>query len=145
MPATLGEHPPRASPLLAVKLPSGASYVTSAIGYDSGRPDHPLDLLCGSEIRPAGTAVDRQVFVLRCYVGGGARDTANPALVVVVPSGTAAAQAWDAGGEFLGGFPITDGVTVVPVPAGLDTVDVVDADGHSLDRRAPMGTADLGD
>jgi hypothetical protein len=137
------EYSPARVTLLAVELPSGASYVTSAIGYDTeGRASRSTS--CGSEIRPAGAAVDRQVFVLRCYVGGGARDTADPALVVVAPPASSAAEAWDAADGFLGGYPLTDGVAVVPVPPGLDPVDVLDADGHPLARRAPMGTADVG-
>jgi hypothetical protein len=40
-------------------------------------------------------------------------------------------------------YQLSDGVASVPVPDRLATVEVLDADGDTLDVRAPLGRASL--
>jgi hypothetical protein len=130
--------------VLAAVFESGAVYVTGALGWDPGDGSTRSES-CGSEVRPSGTPLDEQFVIVRCDAEGGAGPVPTSSLVILGPPGTASAQAWNANEEVLGEYPTTDRVAVVPVPDGFDSVDVVDADGQSLARRAPLETADLGD
>jgi hypothetical protein len=147
-----GESPQSGGPasrltLVTAELPSGAVHVSAVLAVGgsalSGVP-------CGSEIRPAGAPVDRQLFVVACAAtlgtppGGEVRGLAA-ALVVVAPPGTATARARDDAYRVLGEYPLTGGVAVVPAPAGLAAVEVLAADGAILDRRPLLRHADLGD
>ena len=77
--------------------------------------------------------------------GGSAAPSRRSSLVVVGPPGPRPPRHWNANEEVLAEYPTTDRVAVVPVPDALDSVTVVDADGQSLARRAPLETADLSD
>jgi hypothetical protein len=79
--------------------------------------------------------IDQQVFVLRCEATG--------SVVVVAPTEATEARLWH-DDEQIGRFPLTDGVAVVPAPQQRVTVEVLDGSGRTLDQRAPMGTADIG-
>ncbi len=126
--------------VVAAQVQGGAVWVTGSLGWGAGAGFSAL--ACGSEIRPAGAALDQQVFVIRC----GDTDQALPtsSLVVVAPPGMSAAQAWSSDEELVGGFPLSDGVAVVPIPVDLASVAVIGADGEAIDERAPMGKVDWG-
>jgi hypothetical protein len=126
--------------LLAVEFTEGGIYVLGALGWDGGGGF--TTRACGSEARPAGTPLDEQLFVVRCAPDGG---VPTNSLVVVAPPGTASVRALDASGGQLADYPLVDGVAVVPVPANLATVEVLDAAGDVVDQHAPMGHAPLGD
>ncbi len=130
--------------VLAAVFESGAVYVTGALGWDPGDGGTLVES-CGSEIRPSGTPLDEQFVLVRCDAEGGSGPVPTSSLVVVGPPGTAAAQAWNANEEVLGEYPTTDRVAVVPVPDGLSSVEVVDADGQPIARRSPMETAEFSD
>jgi hypothetical protein len=126
--------------LLAAEFSGGGVHVVAGLGWDGG--GGPMTRACGSEARPAGTPLDDQVFVVRCDPENG---VPTNSLVVVAPPGTASARALDAGGGPLADYPLVDGVAVVPVPANLATVEVLDAHGETVYDDPPMGHAPLGD
>jgi hypothetical protein len=130
--------------VLAAVFESGAVYVTGALGWDPGDGGTLVES-CGSEIRPSGTPLDEQFVLVRCDAEGGSGPVPTSSLVIVGPPGTAAAQAWNANEEVLGEYRTTDRVAVVPVPDGLSSVEVVDADGQPIARRSPMETAEFSD
>jgi hypothetical protein len=127
--------------VMAVRLPSGAIYVGGVLGQEG--IEGPFGVLCGSELR-AAAPVEQLVVVLHC-------SSAPPAdppdigerLIAVGPPEAAMAQVLDAQGQVFGSHPMVDGVAVVPMPDDLATVEILDAGGHVLDARAPMGVANL--
>jgi|tagenome__1003787_1003787.scaffolds.fasta_scaffold20977875_3 hypothetical protein len=129
--------------LLAAQFIKGGLYVLGGVAGNAG--SGVVAAACGSETRPAGTPVDQQVFVLRCDSNSGQGPDWTNSLIVVAPPGTASAQVLDEHGEAVGRYPLTDGVAVVPLPADLSTVEVLDSDGTVVYDRAPMGHAPLGD
>jgi hypothetical protein len=126
--------------LLAAEFSGGGVHVLAALGWDGG--GGLMTRACGSEARPAGTPLDEQVFVVRCDPESG---VPTNSLVVVAPPGSVSARALDAGGRPLADYPLVDGVAVVPVPANLTTVEVLDAHGDAVEDLVPMGHAPLGD
>jgi hypothetical protein len=126
--------------LLAAEFSEGGTHVLAGLGWDSG--GGLMTRACGSEARAAGTPLDEQVFIVRCDPESG---VPTNSLVVVAPPGTASARALDAGGGQLADYPLVDGVAVVPVPANLTTVEVLDAHGDAVEDLVPMGHAPLGD
>jgi hypothetical protein len=129
--------------VLAVETPDGPYYVAGALGWGVGS-GQVATTLCGSEVRPAGTAIERAVVVVRCDRTGGTGRAPTDSLVVVAPRGTAMARALDADERVVAEYVLADGVAVAPVPPGLATVEVLDVDGTTVDHRAPMDVADLG-
>ena len=130
--------------VLAVQTPDGLSYVAAALGWDTGGGEV-ARTECGSELRPAGTPIERSVVVVRCDPASGPGDAPTDGLVVVAPPGAATARAVDGDDRVVAEYPLTDGVAVAPVPPGLATVQVLDAGGATIADRAPMGAVDFGD
>jgi hypothetical protein len=128
--------------VLASQYDDWGVYLTGALGRDSG--GRLRAGTCGSEIRPSGTPPDELVVVLRCGSDVGSADAPTDSLVVVAPPAATTARALDARGELIRRYPLTDGVAVVPFPADLASVAVTDADGETIDERAPMGEVDWG-
>jgi len=132
--------------LLTLEVPSGAVYVTTALGYESPRADGGLATSsCGSELRPAGVQVDRQLYVLRCTAGDRPGSGPMAALVVVAPPGSTTGRALDGGGGEIVRFPLVDGVAVEPLPPGLASVEVLDAAGAPLAQGEPLAAGPLDD
>ena len=70
----------------------------------------------------------------------------TPSLVTEGPEAAidAMARALDADERVIAEYVLAGGVAVAPVPPRLSTVEVLDADGTTVDQRAPMDVADLG-
>lgn len=129
--------------VLAAETPDGPYYVAGALGWDVGG-GQVATTVCGSEVRPAGTRIERSVVVVRCDPAGSPGTAPTDSLVVVAPPGTAMARALDADDRVVAEYALTDGVAVVPVPPGLAVVEAA-VPGGRTEHRPPMGTADLGD
>jgi len=129
--------------VLAVELPDGPYYVTGVVGGNA--PGQRTMSSCGSEILPSSAGVDQPVLVLHCLSSSGpGRATAGTLVVVAAPRATTA-RALDDRGEQIASYPLAGGVAVVPFPADLASVAVVDAAGKTVDEAAPMGEVDWGD
>jgi hypothetical protein len=128
--------------VVAAELKDGGVWVTGTLGWDAG-DGQVATAFCGSEIRPAGIPLEEQFFVLRCDDSGDRPDIPTDSYVVVAPPEAAAAHMWH-DDELVGASPLTDGVAVFPDPGPEATVEILDRDGRSIDRQAPMGTADFG-
>ena len=126
--------------VLAGEVEDGGVYLTGALGRDVG--GRIGEASCGAETRPAAASLDDLVVVLRC---GSASGAPIDSLVVVAPPSSMTARALDGSGSLLGEYPLTDGVVVVPTPVDLATVQVLGADGETIDERSPMGQVDWGD
>jgi hypothetical protein len=129
--------------VMAVELPSGAIYVGGVLGHAPRAG--PSSIFCGAELRAAGTPVEELVTVVHCDPEPG-RDVPadNGRLVVVAPPDAATVRTLDTEGRPVGTYQMTDGVAVVPAPENLQAnVEVLDADGDTVDARAPMDHADL--
>ena len=127
--------------VMAVRLPSGAIYVVGILGQAG--IEGPFGVLCGSELR-AAAPVEQLVVVLHCSSAPPADPPdVSERLIVVGPPEATTARALDVAGQVLGSHPMADGVAVVPMPADLGTVEVLDAGGAILDTRARMGVARL--
>jgi hypothetical protein len=131
--------------VLAATLPSGAVFLQCSIAVDLG-DGGAAGSWCGSDIRPAGTPLAGQTFVLRIDATdmSGNPDVVS-SLVVIAPAGATSARAVDLGGVSLADFPLTSGVAVVPFPERAATVETLAADGSVLQTTRPMTMADLGD
>jgi hypothetical protein len=128
--------------LLAVTLPSGAAYVQADVTL-SGPDGSGAGTWCGTDLRPAGTPLTGQTFVLRCQLPTTAgRTPAGESLVVVAPPTAAATRLLDGDGEVLGSLLLRDGVVVAEDVDGLAAVQVLAGDGTVLAEAAPMGTVD---
>ncbi|MGY1840979.1 MULTISPECIES: hypothetical protein [unclassified Modestobacter] len=132
--------------VLAVTVPSGAVYVSTVYGYETGTEGVVVGSTCGSEILPAGKPSAQRTIALRCDVTDGtASSDAVSSLVVLSPADAVSARALDPAGEVLAEFPLTDGVTVVPAPERTATVETLTADGTVRDTARPLTFANLGD
>ncbi|MBB3675392.1 hypothetical protein FHX36_001127 [Modestobacter versicolor] len=131
--------------LLAATLPSGAVYLQCSLGLDLGNGSAG-GTWCGSGIRPAGTPLAEQTVVVRSDATDMSRNSdVVSSLIVVAPPTAVAARAVDLDGAVLAGFPLVDGVAVVPFPERAATVETLAADGTVLESTRPLTMADLGD
>jgi hypothetical protein len=84
------------------------------------------------------------VYAVACDVADGTGPM-HTSLVVVAPPEVTTVRAYAVDYTFLGEHPTTDGVLVVPLPLGTETVEAVTARGVNLGRVELLGHAvDLG-
>jgi hypothetical protein len=133
--------------VVTVTLPSGAVVVETPVLLPEQVGGATMGGFCGEEILPAGPPAARRVQAMACEVADDT--TAAPmrtSLVVVGPPEVALYRTYDDDRGFLGEHAATDGVLVVPLPRGTDTVEAVTAAGVILGRVELLGhTADFGD
>ena len=131
--------------LLAQTVPSGAVYLSGTYGWPVTDGGGTGGTGCGSQVTAAGAPLDERTFALRCDVVDGTAE-AQPvsSLVVIAPPAAVSARALDAGGAVLAGFPLVDGVGVVPFPERTATIETRAADGTVLQSTRPLTCADLG-
>jgi hypothetical protein len=130
--------------LVTVTLPSGAVVVTAEWLLPTGDAGGLAGTECGRAVLPAGMPAARRVYAVACDVADGTRPM-HTSLVVVAPPQVTTVRAYAADYTFLGEHPTTDGVLVVPLPLGTETVEAVTARGINLGRVALLGHAvDLG-
>ncbi len=133
--------------VVTVALPSGATVVEAewllpqqADGSITGAP-------CGQRVFPAGLPVERRVLAAACEVVD--HTTGAPmstSLIVVGPPEVALIRAYDGDRNFVSEHPAQDGVVVVALPPGTDTVEAVTTGGVTLGRVDLLGHAvDFGD
>jgi hypothetical protein len=133
--------------VVTVALPSGATVVEAewllpqqADGSITGAP-------CGQRVFPVGPPVERRVLAAACEVVD--HTTGAPmstSLIVVGPPEVALIRAYDGDRNFVSEHPAQDGVVVVPLPLGTDTVEAVTTGGVTLGRVDLLGHAvDFGD
>ncbi len=141
VPAVTG--PPGRLQLLAATLPSGAVYLEALLSQEMGEQRTTGSTWCGTDLRPAGTPLTEQLFLLDCPGSSGGGSELGDHVALIGP--TAAASAWllDGSGERAVEVPLTDGAAVVPAPADPATdvaaAEFLAADGTSLGRTEPVG------
>lgn len=128
--------------VVTVTLPSGA-IVVDAQWMSPARDDgSSTGGVCGRTVLRAGPPAAERVYAMTCEVfddPSGAPPTTN--LVVVAPPEVAAVRAYG-DRSFLSEHPATDGVLVVPLRRGTDSVEAVTATGVSLGRVDLLGYAE---
>ena len=133
--------------VVSITLPSGAVVVTSQWLMPPQPDGSYVGGFCGQEVLPAGPPAERRVHALACEVidhTSGAPMSTD--LVVVAPPEVALVRTYDGDRVFLSEHAVHDGVLVVPMPLGTDTVEAVTAGGVTLGRVDLLGTAvDFGD
>ncbi|WP_222196136.1 hypothetical protein [Modestobacter italicus] len=144
-----GDVPPVAGPagrlqLLAATLPSGAVYLEALLSQEMGDGLTTGSTWCGADLRPAGTPLSEQVFLLDCSGSSGGGAELGRHLVLIGPATAASAWLVDGSGARATEVPLTDGAAVVPAPDGPTADDVAAAsflapDGSSLGRAEPLG------
>jgi hypothetical protein len=136
-----------AAAIVAVRVPSGAVVVGADWLVLVASADYFVHGRCGQGIEPAGPPVSRRVVALTCdFQSGGSTPAAGGSLVVVGPPEVARVRTYTGGGTFLQEYAATDGVVVVPLPLGVDTVEGLTRAGTGLGRVAPLSAGStLGD
>jgi len=133
--------------VVSITLPSGAVVVTSQWLMPPQPDGSYVGGFCGQEVLPAGPPAERRVHALACEVVD--HTTGAPMstdLVVVAPPEVALVRTYDGDRVFLSEHAVRDGVLVVPMPLGTDTVEAVTAGGVTLGRVDLLGNAvDFGD
>jgi hypothetical protein len=133
--------------VVTVTLPSGAVVVEVQWLMPEQNDGSTMGAFCGAAILPAGPPAERRVEAVACEVVD--HTTGAPmstSLVVVGPPEVALIRTYDGDRTFLSEHPAHDGVLVVPLPLGTDTVEAVTAGGVTLGRVDLLGHAvDFGD
>jgi hypothetical protein len=133
--------------VVTITLPSGAVAVEGQVLLP-GQPDAAMSgAFCGQAILPAGPPADRRVQAMACeffdYATGG---PVGGTLVVVGPPEVALIRTYAGDRTFLTEHAAVEGILVVPLPVGTDTVEAVTAGGVTLGRVELLGHAvDFGD
>jgi hypothetical protein len=133
--------------VVTVTLPSGAVVVEGQVLLPEGPDGATNGAFCGLAIQPAGPPAGRRVQAMACevmdYTTGRPMSTS---LVVVGPPEVVLIRTYDDDRTFLSEHAAVDGVLVVPLPLGTDTVEAVTSAGVTLGRVELLGrTADFGD
>jgi hypothetical protein len=133
--------------VVTVTLPSGAVVAQGEV-LSPDRPDGATTgAFCGQAILPAGPPAGRRVEAMNCEVVDvttGAPMSAS--LVVVAPAEVTLIRTYDSERRFLSEHAAVDGILVVPLPLGTDTVEAVTAAGVTLGRVELLGRmVDFGD
>lgn len=133
--------------VVTVTLPSGAVVVEAQVLLPELPDGGTMGAFCGQAILPAGPPAARRVHAVSCevvdYTTGAPMSTS---LVVVGPPEVALIRTYGDDRTFLTEHAAADGVLVVPLPLGTETVEAVTAAGVTLGRVDLLGhTADFGD
>jgi hypothetical protein len=133
--------------VVTVTLPSGAVVVEAQILFPELPGGTTTGAFCGQGILPAGPPAARRVQAVACeVVDVTAEAPMSTSLVVVSPPEVALIRTYDDDRTFLSEHVAVDGVLVVPLPLGTDTVEAVTEGGVTLGRVELLGnTADFGD
>jgi hypothetical protein len=133
--------------VVTVTLPSGAVVVEAQALLPEPPAGATTGSFCGQAILPAGPPATRRVQAVACEVVDYTTGTPmSTNLVVVGPPGVALIRTYDENRTFLTEHAAVDGVLVVPLPLGTDTVEAVTAAGVTLGRVELLGhAADFGD
>jgi hypothetical protein len=121
--------------VVTVTVPSGAVVVEGEVLLPDQAGGQMSGAFCGQAILPAGPPTGRRVLAMACEVfdyGTGA--PVSTTLVAVGPPEVALYRAYDGARTFLSEHAAVDGVLVVPLPVGTDTVEAVTAGGVTLGR-----------
>jgi hypothetical protein len=133
--------------VVTVSLPSGAVVVAAQLLAPEQPDGSSMGAYCGQAVLPAGPPAGRRVQAVACETVDhttGARMSTN--LVVVGPPEVALIRAYDGDRGFLAEHTTQDGILVVPMPLGTETVEAVTAGGVTLGRVDLLGHAvDFGD
>ncbi|MFD2094174.1 hypothetical protein [Blastococcus deserti] len=138
---------PGQAAVVTVTLPSGAMVVEAQVLLPEQPGGGTMGGFCGQAVLPAGPPAERRVQALACevvdYTTGAPMSTS---LVVVGPPEVTLIRTYDEDRTFLTEHAAVDGVLVVPLPLGTETVEAVTAAGVTLGRVDVLGhTADFGD
>ena len=133
--------------VVTVTLPNGAVVVEGQVLLPELPGGATTGTFCGQAVLPAGPPAARRVQAMACevvdYTTGAPMSTS---LVVVGPPEVALLRTYDDDRRFLTEHAAVDGVLVVPMPLGTDTVEAVTAGGVTLGRVELLGHAvDFGD
>lgn len=133
--------------VVTVTLPSGAVVVEGQVLLPQQPDGGTMGAVCGEAIQPEGPPADRRVQAMACevvdYTSGALMSTS---LVVVGPREVTLIRTYDGDRTFLSEYAAVDGILVVPLPLGTDTVEAVTAAGVTLGRVELLGHAvDFGD
>jgi DNA-directed RNA polymerase specialized sigma24 family protein len=133
------EGGPGQAAVVAVAVPSGALLVDSH--WLLGSPDGTLQGGdCGRAVLPAGVPLARRVLALACdAVSDPTGRPIGAHLVVLAPPEVALIRTYDPQGRFVSEHPADDGVAVIGLPLGTDTVEAVTSGGVSLGRVDLLG------
>jgi hypothetical protein len=133
--------------VVTVTLPSGAVVVEGQVMLPEGPTGSLNGAFCGQGILPAGAPAGRRVQAMSCQVVDYTTGTpTSTSLVVVGPPEVALIRTYDDDRTFLTEHAAVDGVLVVPLPRGTDTVEAVTSAGVTLGRVELLGhTVDFGD
>jgi hypothetical protein len=133
--------------VVTITLPSGAVVVTSQWLMPQQPDGSYTGGFCGQSVLPAGPPAERRVHALACEVVDGTTGAPmSTDLVVVAPPEVALVRTYDGDRVFLSEHSTRDGIVVVPMPLGTDTVEAVTAGGVTLGRVDLLGNAvDFGD
>lgn len=133
--------------VVTVTLPSGAVVVAAQWLAPAGPDGAHIGAFCGQAVLPAGPPAERRVQAVACETVDhttGAPMSTN--LVVVGPPEVALVRTYDGDRVFLSEHSAQEGVVVVPMPLGTETVEAVTSGGVTLGRVELLGHAvDFGD
>ncbi|TFV65939.1 UNVERIFIED_ORG: hypothetical protein E4P37_08310 [Bacillus sp. AZ43] len=138
---------PGQAAIVTVTLPSGAVVVEAQWLLPEGPDGSVMGAVCGEAVYPAGPPVERRVLAAACEVVDRTTGASmSTSLVVVGPPQVTLVRTYDGDRNFLAEIPAHDGVAVVPMPLGTDTVEAVTSGGVTLGRVDLLGHAvDFGD
>jgi hypothetical protein len=133
--------------VVTVTLPSGAVVVEAQVLFPELPGGATTGAFCGQGVLPAGPPAARRVQAVACeVVNFAAGAPMSTSLVVVGPPEVALIRTYDDDRSFLSEHVAVDGVLVVALPLGTDTVEAVTDGGVTLGRVELLGnTADFGD
>jgi hypothetical protein len=133
---------PAQAAVVTMTVPSGAVVVVGQwVLRDRDGNSQSAD--CGFAVLPAGPPADQRVLPMLCDIPVDPAGSAlRPTLVVVGPPDIESVRTYGAEGSFLSEHLPVDGVTVTPMPFGLETVEAVTAGGVSLGRVPILGHTD---
>lgn len=133
--------------VVTVTLPSGAVVVASQWLAPELPDGSNMGAYCGQAILPAGPPPERRVEAVACEtIDHTSGATLSTHLVVVGPPDVALVRTYDGDRVFLEEHTTQDGVLVVPMALGTETVEAVTAGGVTLGRVELLGhAADFGD
>jgi hypothetical protein len=136
-----------AAAIVAVTVPSGAVVVDADWLVLVESADYYVHGRCGQGIEAAGPPVSRRVTALTCgFQTGAGTPTAGGSLVIIGPADVTQVRTYTGGGTFLQAYPAAEGVVVIPLPLGVDTVEGITRAGTGLGRVGLFGSSTgLGD
>jgi hypothetical protein len=133
--------------VVTVTLPSGAVVVEAQWHMPPESDGSNMGSFCGRAVLPAGPPAERRVHAVACEaIDGTTGAPLSTNLVVVGPPEVALIRTYDDDRTFLAEHGAVDGVLVVPMPLGTESVEAVTSGGVTLGRVDVLGHAvDFGD